>query len=244
MKQRHTIPQEFRFFKVLTGWLKTDITFMHSFKLILLSATIFLSGFVYGQATNEVDSLANRFVLDLKTKNIDTVCIYQSYCVGCIYNFKSEDKCNFEGGLFLPTYIIWLDKGRTYLTRKDNCFDYSTIQLNNDNFWRFYFNNEDTIKKETIKEPQYKVTENGKEKIYSSTVDHSRHQSIRMIIRQDTRIDKDLDEYYFEKEIGFGKGKNINYEYNINSALNKLADLISLAIKEETKKQKFVKTRR
>ena len=191
-----------------------------------------------------VDSLANNFVLKLKGANIDTVCIYQNYCIGCIYRFNEEDKYNFQGWLFLPTYIFWLDNGKTYMTKKDNCFDYSTISIPNNGFWKFYFKNEDTIKKEQIKAPQFKVIENGEEKIYSSTIDHSHHQNIRIIISQDTTIDKDIDEYYFEKEIGIAKNKNINYDYNVKSALNKFANLISLTIKEATKIQILSKTRR
>ena len=217
---------------------------MHPTKLLLFYSFILLTSFANGQTTNEVDSLVNKFVLTLKAKNIDTVCIYQSYCIGCIYNIKDEDKCDFKGWLFLPTYILWLDNGKTFMTKKDNCFDYSTIEIQKDNFWKFYFRNEDTIKKEKIKEPQFKVIEKGKEKIYSSIIDHSRHQNIKIIIQQNTKIDKDLDEYFFEKEIGINKDKNINYEYNVNSALNKLADLVNLTIKDEAKKQKLLKTRR
>lgn len=217
---------------------------MHPTKLTLFSFFILLTSFVNGQTTNEVDSLANEFILTLKAKNVDTVFVYQSYCIGCIYNFKEEDKCDFKGWLFLPTYILWLDNGKTFMTKKDNCFDYSIIEIPKGDFWEFYFRNEDTIKKEKIKEPQFKVIENGKEKIYSSIIDHSRHQGVKVIISGSTIIDKDLDEYYFEKEVGIAKNKNINYDYNINSSLNKLAELISLTIKEETKKQKLVRTRR
>ena len=217
---------------------------MHPNKLKLLSFFILLTNFVSGQKTHEVNLLANKFIITLKAKNIDTVCIYQSYCIGCIYNFKDKDRCNFKGLVYLPTYILWLDNGKTFMTKKDNCFDYSTIEIQKDGFWNFYFINQETIKKETIKEPQFKVIENGQEKIHSSFIDHSHHQNIKIIIQQNITIDKDLDEYFFEKEIGIEKNENINYDYNVNSNLNKLADLISITIKDETKKQKLLKTRR
>ena len=149
----------------------------------LLSFFILLTNFVSGQKTHEVDLLANKFIITLKAKNIDTVCIYQSYCIGCVYNFKDKDRCNFKGLVYLPTYILWLDNGKTFMTKKDNCFDYSTIEIQKDGFWNFYFRNQDTIKKETIKEPQFKVIENGQEKIHSSFIDHSHHQNIKIIIQ-------------------------------------------------------------
>ncbi|MDQ2721676.1 MAG: hypothetical protein M3Z26_18250, partial [Bacteroidota bacterium] len=184
------------------------------------------------------------YVGQLQKNGIDTVCIYQDYCVGCMYSFKKdEDKCDFNGWLFLPSYIIWLDKGVTFMTKKDNCFDYSTITLSNTNFWKFYFSNKDTINNQEIKMPEFVEIKNGKEQVYFSTIDHSYHQTIKMFVGQNS-IDKDLNDYYFSKEIGVRPDKNINYAYNINSPLKKLQVILGQTIKDETKKQPLIKTRR
>jgi hypothetical protein len=198
-----------------------------------------------GQTASEyLDTLVNNYVIELKTKNIDTICIYQDYCVGCLYTWKKdEDKCNFTG-LFIPTYIFWADKGQTFMTKRDNCFDYSVIKVSNDSIWTFFFTNQDTIRKEEIKIPQYIEIKNGKEEVYSSTIDHSYHQAIKVIVRQDILIDKDIDNYYLTKEVGFRGQKNINYDYNINSYLKHVQLLIDRTIKTTLKKSKLTKKRR
>ena len=203
----------------------------------------FLYNTVVGQNSAEhLDTIVKNYINELNSTGIDTVCIYKDYCVGCIYfSKKKEDKCDADG-FYVPTYIFWLDKGQTFMTLKDNCFDYSTLKIDNDSIWQFFSAKRDIIKKEEIKMPQYIEIKNGKEETYSSSVDHSRHQDIQMIIGQNIIIDKDLDDYYFSKEIE--EQKNINYEYNINSCLKKFQLLISNTIKTATQKQKLQKTRR
>lgn len=200
---------------------------------------------VNGQTSTEhLDTLVNNYVNELKVKNIDTVCVYQDYCVGCMYRWKKdEDKCNFEG-LFISTYIFWVDKGQTFMTKKDNCFDYSIIKITNDSIWTTFFKDQDKIKKEELKIPQYIELKNGKQEIYSSTIDHSRHQGLKVITGQDTLIDKDLDDYYLTKQVGFNGQANINYEYNINSRLKNFQLLIDRTIKRMTKLNPLTKTRR
>jgi hypothetical protein len=218
---------------------------MTIFRLTLLIILFASTNVANGQTSSDyLDTLVSDYVTDLKKKNIDTICVYEDYCIGCLYMWKEdEDKCNFSG-LFVPTYIFWADKGKTYMTKKDNCFDYSIIQIPNDSIWTFFFENRDVIKKEDLKIPQYVEIKNGKQEIYSSTIDHSRHQGLKVIVRQDTLINKDLDDYYLTKQVGFNGQININYEYNINSQLKKFQILIDRIIKRTTKQNPLTKTRR
>jgi hypothetical protein len=80
---------------------------MTPFRLIVISLLLFSFKHSNGQNSKEhLDSIVNSFVNSLNAKGIDTVCLYQDYCVvGFIYVEKDEDKCNFEG-LFMPTYIF------------------------------------------------------------------------------------------------------------------------------------------
>src|SRR5690606_4497454 len=135
------------------------------------------------QNTNErLDTLVQDFVQQLFEKNIDTVCVYQKFCVGYSITWKNEkDKCNFKG-LLVSSYIIWLDKGQTFMTKKDNCFDYSTIKFRNEPFWDFYFANKYTIAKEEIKLPQFIEVVKGEKQIMSSSIDHSCHQQIKVFL--------------------------------------------------------------
>ena len=210
---------------------------------IFLLLTLVFSSTKAQNTSENLDTLVKEFVQQLADKKIDTVCIYQTYCVGYITTWKNEeDKCN-SGGLFVSTYIIWLDNGQTFMTKKDNCFDYSTIQFKNETFWNFYFTNKDTLAKEEIKMPQFTEVVKGKKQTYYSSIDHSCHQEIKVYLKQ-LQIDKDLDEYYFDKEIGSAKSKNINYDYNINSFLKKFQTIIEQNIKEETRTLRLTKTRR
>jgi len=199
----------------------------------------------YGQKSDELLNVhVKKHISDLNTKGIDTVCIYQAYCVGCLYRWENEeDECEFEG-IFISTYIFWIENGHSFMTKKDNCFDYSTQKIQNDSIWQFFFRNRDTIVKEEIKMPQFIEVKEGKEKIYSSSISHSRFQQIQIIVGRDTIINKELDDYHFSKEVGTLHQKNINYDYNINSQLKNFQLLISRSIKSATQKQKLIKTRR
>jgi len=214
-------------------------------KLTIITFLLFCCRTVQGQTSSErLDTIVASFLDELRVKGVDTFCVYQDYCVGCDYNWKSsDDRCGFEG-LFIPTYIFWLGNGQTYMTKKDNCFDYSVIKVDSDSIWQLFFTNRHIIEREEIKMPQYVEVKNGKTETYSSSIDHSWHQGIQVIIGNDTIINKNLDEYYFSKEVGNAKRKNINYEYNVNSFLNRLQALISRTIKDSIRREKLQKARR
>lgn len=196
------------------------------------------------QSTEHLDTVVKKYVIELKNKNIDTVCIYQDYCIGCTRKWKkNEDKCNFEG-LFIPTYIFWVDKGQTFMTKKDNCFDYSVIKIPGDSIWTTFFKNQDIIKKETLKIPQYIEIKNGKEEIYSSYINHSYQQGIKIIVGTDTIIDKNIDDYYLTPKIIFTEKENINYLYNINSKLKNFQLLIDRIIEGALKINTLTKRKR
>jgi len=214
-------------------------------QLAIISLIFFSLKKVNGQATAEhLNTLIKSYINEMNTNGVDTFCIYQDYCVGCDYKWnKAEDKCGYEG-LYIPTYIFWLKEGQTFMTKKDNCFDYSIITVENDSLWQFFFSNQDTIVKQEIKMPQYIEVKNGKEQVYSVNIDHSVHEGIQIILRQDTLINKDLNEFYFCKEVEFGQQQNINYEYNIKSPLKEFQLLIARTITTATQQQKLQKSRR
>lgn len=199
----------------------------------------------YSQTSSgDLDTLINEFVNEKRLKGVDTFFVYQDYCVGCSYRWNSkDDKCNFEG-LCIPTFVIWCENGQTYMTKKDNCFDFPVLKVEHDSLWRFYFANRKVLEKEEIRIPQYVGVKDGKEYIYSSTINHSIHYDIKIIIGQDTTINQDLDEYYFTKEIGIEQHRNINYEHNINSLTKKLQELIERTITSTTQGPKWTKVRR
>jgi hypothetical protein len=129
------------------------------------------------------------------------------------------------------------------MTKKDNCFDYSTVKVETDSLWQFFIVIVTQSKKRKLKCHSILKTKMEAE-IYASSIDHSRHQGIQMLIRRDTTINKDIDDYYFSREVGFKQHKNINYDYNINSYLKNLQLIISRMISVINRKSKLTKTRR
>ncbi len=198
----------------------------------------------FGQTTDEqVDSLVEIYVSQLQKKGIDTICTYKEFTLGGRYGFKNaKDICD-DYAWQTPTYIIWLDNGVTFMTKKDNCFDYSTITLSNTRFWKYYFSNNDTINNQELKQPQFVVIKNGEKQITLCSRTHSNYQKIRMIVGRNFN-DKHFDDYYFSKKIGTEQNKNINYNYNINTPLKKLQLKLKHTIKIATQKQSFTKTKR
>jgi hypothetical protein len=205
---------------------------------------VFISRVSAQNSSEHLDTVVRTFIKSLNSKGIDTVLIYQDYCVGCVHSFKpGEDICVFKG-FFIPTYILWLDNGQTYMTKKDNCFDYSIISIRTDSVWRFLFSNKKSLDTEEIKIPQYIVITNGKEKIYSTFIDHSAHEGIALTVGIDTIINRDLDEYYFSELIASGDQKNINYSHNMNSSLKRFQLVISETIQTAIHTQQLQKFRR
>lgn len=220
---------------------------MRIFLLILFTISFIPFRTIYGQGVSgDINTGIEIYVNELKNKNIDTVCIYSDYCAGCIDTSKKEDRaCEFEG-LFVSTYIFWLDKGKTFMAKKDNCFNYSAIEIPTDSIWTFCFENQDSINQEKLKPVQNIELKNGEPVMAFSSIDHSRHEIINIIIGNDTVINKDLNDYNFAEYTGFiqQKDRNINYNYNINSRIKELQLLIERIIRRTTKANPLTKTRR
>lgn len=164
----------------------------------------------------------------------------KSICIGCLFYTKKGDSICNPKKTFDPTYIIWLDKGVTFMTKKDACFDYSVTAMSNTSFWKYYFDNKNAIKGEKLKNPQYTEIIQGKETTHSLEIDHSVHYNIEIKIGKDS-ITKDINEFYFTKEVGIHQGTNINYEYNMSSFTKKLQQLIIESISQQMKKKKVTR---
>lgn len=176
---------------------------------------------IYSFGQNSPDN----FLLELKKQKIDTICQFEDYSVG-YYRVYTDDElkeyCKFE-----PTYIFWKDKGKTFLTKKDSCFEYSIVEIDADKIWKNYFDNRKSIKIEKIKNFQFVEVKNGKKTILTTMIDHSHHQNFKFILKNEI-VEKKFDDFDLEKFDGDGKGKNynINYEHNINLKSKILIDKI------------------
>src|SRR4051812_36882232 len=71
-----------------------------------------------------LDSLVNNFVTELRTKGIDTICIFEDYFThGQAFIGAKSDWCDTKSQ-YLPVYFLWRQNNKTYLSKKDNCFDF------------------------------------------------------------------------------------------------------------------------
>ena len=129
------------------------------------------------------------------------------------------------------------------MTKKDPCFDYSVQQVSNDSCWYYYLANREKIKKEELKIPQYIEIVNGKEKIHSLETDHSVYFRIILNMKNDS-MTKEINNFFFTKELGVNGENNINYEYNTHTLLNSLHLILQRVTKEESAKKRLVATLR
>jgi hypothetical protein len=153
------------------------------------------------------------YVKELQSQNIDTICVYKDYCIGCIYPIKNEtDGCDYFS-IYVPTYILWIKQGKTFLSKKDNCFDYFTIEIDSISLWKIFFKNKKHIEKEKVKPFEYIIYKKNKKEVYGISIDHSRHRDFEMIVN-DNNIVMKFDEFDLQEK---SSGEtNINYEHNKN----------------------------
>lgn len=217
---------------------------MNKNKLIFIALFQVLSLSVFGQLSQpQLDSVVNRYVQDLQKKGVDTCCIYNEYCIGCFFQpINGTDLCT-ENFSSLPTYIFWKEKGKTFVTRKDICFDYSTQIIPAESFWNHYFSNKDKIKKEELNIPQYIEMVNGKKKIRSIEIEHSIFFRITMNAGKES-VTKNINSFYFTKELGVNGELNINYESNMIKELSNMHMNLQKIIKNDSVKKKFTRTLR
>ena len=163
------------------------------------------------------------FVKALQSKNIDTVCVYKDYCIGCGKFIKyQEDSITYFCFHDISTYIFWLDQGKTFASKKDNCFDYSTIEIDSTSLWKIFFTYENQIKEEKVKPFEYLVWKNKKKEIQGISINHSRHLHFEISVNKDIIATMNFDEFDLEKE--HNGSVNINYSHNWNLKGKKIID--------------------
>ena len=175
----------------------------------------------------------DQFLKELKLKKIDTICTFADYSVGSVQIFdKNEDDKYCELDYYnLPTFILWKENGKIFLTKTDNCFKYSILEINAEKIWQSYFENEKIIKTEKVKSFQFVEIKNGKKRILNSMVDHSHHQEFKIFTKNEI-IEKHFDDFDLQKTEQNGNEININYKNNMNLKSKKLIDKISNIVSE------------
>jgi hypothetical protein len=180
--------------------------------------------------TEYLDSLVTNFSSILKVDGVDTICIYENYLVGSIPIIgQEEDQCDYKY-IYVPTYIIWKKIGRTFLSKKDNCFDYSTVEIMADSMWDYFFTNRKLISIEKVKPFQCYYYEKNKRRIVDLIVDHSGHENFKIIVGADT-IEVRIDCFALQPNNDTDKKTiNLNYKHNLNLKSKHLVDELNKII--------------
>jgi len=189
-----------------------------------------------GNAQNNSEIKINDLVSNfIKTQKIDTLFTYESYSTGSIpvvYPSTNEDETCVADLTNHPIYVFWKEKGKTYFSKINYCYEYSKIILENDAFWKFYFTNKNVIEKETVKPFEYIIIKKSKKIKYTIARSHSSFQNLKFIINGD-RTEKQFDDFALQKEDD--NFVNINYKSNINLKSKLIVDTFEKITSEAEK---------
>jgi len=213
----------------------------------LLVLFLMICNFNYGQDTSieHLNSLVMDFTQKLSQQKIDTICVYEEYSTGGALLVSAEDaevdgvNCDSKG-TYIPTYIMWKQFGETYLTKMDNCFNFSTEIIDGKELWDEILKNKSVLEKEKVKPFEYWTEENGKKVKYMKAMVHSHFQNFRLIIGKEI-IEQNFDSYILQekdKEYESEINSNINYKYNNSLKGKDLIDLLNkIVMKVESGKK-------
>ncbi|MBZ4033184.1 hypothetical protein K6T82_00275 [Flavobacterium sp. 17A] len=187
----------------------------------------------------KIDELVSNYIKELQSRKIDTICIYEHYCVGSVKAYdvnpsEMDDFC-FEDFPNDPVYIFWIEKGRKYFTKISICAKYAETLDDNNIFWHIYFKNKNSIEEEEIKKFTYEKSNN---QIYHLMVDHSCHRNFK-ILNDNKIIEKRFNDFNLLKE--HNSDININYEHNNNLKSKAIVDILEKTISEAEKNNTFKK---
>lgn len=215
------------------------------FLVVLLSSTFCLRIKGQNTTTGNLHNLVNAYVAELRSKGVDTVIVFEDYFTrGQAFTEGGKDWCDTKD-VYVPTYILWKQNNKTYLGKKDNCFDYSTMEVNAAAIWRYYFSNQEVIRPEKTKPFQISSTVNGKLSITTITDDHTGHRNLKVIVGNDSTA-KFFDTFQLEASTKNGNETlvNANYEHNTKLLSKRLVDMLGDFVVEQEKKKMLIRTRR
>ncbi len=200
----------------------------------------------YGQNTtiSHLDSLVNNFVKVLQEEKIDTICVYENYSAGeLIASLKEEDRCNYPT-IFKSAYIFWVRNGKSHISKKDNCFDYSSVEIKSDSLWNCFFNYKNKILKEEVKKFNYIFYNNGKKEVGRIQGEPYNYYFFKVLFGN-VIITKSFNSFDLQPNIIYGKLEtNINYKHNMNLKSKYFVDRLEKVVSSVEKNKLLKKTRR
>ena len=221
--------------------------------IVLVFLLISYIGNTQNIPNDNLDKLVSNFTKELIEKKIDTICIYESYSVGSEITFEiselnereKQELCRDEL-INQPVFVFWKEKGKTFLNKINSCFEYSAIEILEDELWKIYFENTIAIEKEKVKNFEYESFINGKKISSPIFRDHSYHQNFKFIINNKI-VEKYFDNFKLQNETDNFKDKrlyNINYNHNTTLKSKKIIDILENDIRNIKRNQYLIMKKR
>lgn len=172
--------------------------------LLLFLFCVTFIGNAQSYSEGKIDDLVSNYIKKLRSQKIDTICVYENYCVGCERTYNSskiydEETC-YDELKNEPAYIFWKEKGKTFFTKINTCFEYPGIIISKDDFWDIYFSNKILIQKEVVKPFEYKISSNKNNETATLRSLHSTYQIFKMTNKDNTII-KNFDHFKLRKRM-------------------------------------------
>ncbi|WP_121808534.1 hypothetical protein [Mucilaginibacter kameinonensis] len=159
-----------------------------------------------------------------KNENVSRYIVYNVSCSGVHPRLVVDGQCT----VYDIKYVVWLENGKSYLQRFDECNEYKA-KLIDQEFFNTVSKGIAEIKIARILSPQIKVMNNGKLVLMNVIRDHT-CVSIFKIYWGSEFIEKHVDQFNLSFKYSDEKQLNMHYRHNQNSILNKLYKQIHSAI--------------
>ncbi len=171
------------------------------------------------------NNLSKKFdlkILQLKKQKIDTIITYQNYFNGNTNFIQSKKDTNSRATII--GIVFWVDKGKMFKQRFDNCRDYPVTKISPSPFISLVLDSISKIEIAQIQPVKFNsIDKDGKPIISISSVSHSERTRFTFLIK-DKEFAKNIDHYDIETKTTEDGHPNINYDENQNTILIKLID--------------------
>lgn len=211
-------------------------------KNIILILTLFYSTIFFAQnrKAKDLDSICGKFIEKLRIEKIDTISVYETYSTGRAIILKNSgeeiDDCEYS---IVPKtiYLFWKKNGKNFITKKNDCYDFATVEFTEKNIWETFYLNKEKIK--TEKPERFRLSSDG-----FMMIDHSSYREFKFLTNKETvKQYFDLYDFLEKEEYTDNPRKNLSYDFNQSLKSKLVMDILAkLAMKYdskvETKKQK------
>lgn len=170
--------------------------------------------FAQNRKAKDIDSICGKFIDKLRIEKIDTISVYQTYSTGGAILLKNPgeeiDDCEYS---IVPKtiYLFWKKNGKNFITKKNDCYDYATVEFSEKNIWETFYLNKEKIKSE--KPDRFRISNEE-----FMVIDHSSYREFKFLTNKET-VEQFFDLYDFLEKEEYKDNPEKNLSYNFNQSL-------------------------